>query len=75
MKGEIFTSASPADRQPLDVVRERYPKAVESVVAAFGVSHIYYKEEWGVDEIATLYYTNSPDPSSFIGVKTKLVFN
>ena len=75
MKGEIFTSTSPVDRQPIDVVRGRYPKAVASVVAAFGISHIYYKEEWGVDEVATLYYTNVPDTGSFIGVKTKLVFN
>lgn len=73
-EGEIFDQFSPLNRRPIDVVREKYPEAVQSVVAAFGIAYVYYKEVWGIDQVATLYYTNIADLGSVIGVKTKLIF-
>ncbi len=71
----LFDQTTPIGQRPLDIVRKKYPNAVESVVAAFGISHVYYKEEWGVDQIATLKYTKIPDQGSIIGVKLKLEFH
>ncbi len=70
-----FSSKTPLGKQPLDIVIKKYPNAVPAVVAAFGISHYYYKETWGKDIVATLYYTDIPDLHSFIGVELKLVFH
>jgi len=42
----------------LEEVKKKYPNAVESVVAAWNISHVYYEKEWGVNQIATSYYTD-----------------